>query len=371
MKRLFLISFFAVVSLNWAFAQLTATQQLNKAEDDYEAGILIGIPEQITGRMAEFSNAERVRAKKLLTLVYIFSDEEEKAEKALVDLLKEEPEYRLDPKVDPAELYFLYSQFRTEPIFKLSFRLGANNSYPTILGEYGTYDINEGALFINGKTKSGAVEKDYANVFDTASLTPDNGSLAVSMWAELMAEKHVGKGIELGGGLQFRTSKYVAEQFNNSSQSIEWTNTRAMLRTPFQIKYTYNYSNRDKKILPYAIAGLSYDYILSANVDVTSTIGIGASDNIDIKNGKEPRQINVHNMSYYFGLGAKYRVNTHFLSVELRYELSPFNYIDGDYRLSNQTSSFEMGYNEPDLKINMLSLSFAYTISVHNPVKKK
>ncbi len=370
MKRIFLFSFFAIFGATWVYAQLTATQQLNKAEDDYEAGILIGIPDQINGRMEEFSKAEKVRAKKLLTLVYIFSDEEKKAEEALVDLLREEPEYQLDPKVDPAELFFLYSQFRTAPIFKVSFRAGANMSNPTILGEYGTYDLDEGALFVNGKTKSGLDSKEYNGLFESGSMSP-TGGIQAGWWTEVMAEKHVGKGVELGGGLQVRNSKYFAEQFSTSSQKVEWTNKQLMFRVPIQVKYTYNYMNRNKSILPYALLGLSYDYLMSATVDASSDIGIGATvTGMDIK-GIDDRQVNVHNMSYYVGLGAKYRVKTHFLNVELRYDMSPFNYINGDNRNNNQTSTFELGYVEPDLRMNVLSLSLGFTYSVHNPVKLK
>lgn len=363
MKKLSAI-FVLLFGLSVAYAQ-NAVQSLNRAEDDYESGILKGIPDRIYAIMGELGKTERIRAKRLLTLIYIFSDEEQKAGDALVDLLIEEPEYQLDSKVDPAELFYLYGQYRTDPILKVGLRAGMNLSHPFLLGEYGTYNFGNGALFVNGRSRSGAKERMYSGLADTSNVFPEQGGLQTGWWAEAMAERHVGRGLELGAGAQIRASRYRGDQFNAIAQSVSWTNKQLMLRMPIQVKYTYNYFDRGKKILPYALAGISYDYLLSAKTDAEGNFGITVTENgLDLK---KKNQVNVHNMSYYLGAGAKYRVKTHFLSLELRYDVSQFNYINGGNRYTNQASVYELGYVEPDLKLNMFSFSIGYTYSVHNP----
>ncbi len=82
------------------------------------------------------SKEEKIRARKLLTKVYIFLDEEAKAEIAMVGLLKADPEHNLDQQLDPKELFFLMDHFRTDPIFRIAIKVGVNSS---IVNSFGTY----------------------------------------------------------------------------------------------------------------------------------------------------------------------------------------------------------------------------------------
>lgn len=365
MKKIFLIVITVLMS-SWGIAQ-TCTQQLNQAEDDYAAGRLLRIPGQIEGCMNSFSKEEKIRAKKLLTLVYIFTDQEAKADVAMIALLKEDPEHRLDPTVDPAELFFLYDQFRTAPIFKLSLKLGGNSSNPKLIGSpYGTEHTQNAPVFINGKTDSGLKSYNYNN---SDTVFSGQGGLGSGLSLELMAEKHFNHGIELGFGVQLRRSSYHVDQYlNNDVYSSSRTNQQTMLRTPLQIKYTYNYENRDKKILPYALIGTSFDYVLSAkypNAVRDGGIGTTLSD-LDLI---AANQVNRYNYSFYGGLGASLRAKTHFVTLEVRYDMSRLNYINSKERYTNQDLTFELATVEPNLSLNFLSVSVGYTYSVHKPIK--
>src|SRR5690606_22162750 len=130
----------------------------------------------------QFSDEERVRALKLLTLVHIFSDQEALAEQSMIRLLRADPEHILDPLVDPAELFFLYQQFRTAPIFRIGVRGGMNATMPLVLAEYGTQNTGSYPVFYNGKTADGSRSFQVEGEEDPRE--PEEGA-ALSMWGEI------------------------------------------------------------------------------------------------------------------------------------------------------------------------------------------
>lgn len=364
MKRflILIVIFGAVYSLK---AQQTCTQRLNQAEDDYEAGRLLRIPEQINSclEIGGFTEEEEIRARKLLTLVYIFTDKEGLAEGALVQLLKADPEHILDPRTDPAELFFLYKQFRVDPIFRLAVRGGLNSSSPQVIREFST---NDNPKFYNGKTTVG--EKEYE--VDGTNYAAISG-MGIGFWGELLIERHLFKGIEAAVGPQFRITKYHVEDPGDNLAIVSiWTNQQVYLRAPLLVRYTFNYQRRDKRILPYLFAGASGDYLLAARYleakrEKGSPYVMPESDG-DLKASE---QVNLFNYSYFGGVGAKVRLATHFLTIEARFDSNRMNYINGENRLSNPAATIDAGIAEDDLSLNAISISIGYTCSIYSPRK--
>ena len=124
-----------------------------------------------------FTVDEKIRAEKLLTKAFIFTDNPSEAEKSLVDLLREDKEHQL-AKNDPSELHHLYSQFKTEPIFRVGIRIGANKSLPTILQTFKTLTIGD-------------------KVYNEKGV---NTGLGIGFNAEALVERHIKNGIEVGFG---------------------------------------------------------------------------------------------------------------------------------------------------------------------------
>lgn len=348
----------------------SCTQRLNDAEDDYEAGRLSSIPAKIERCLEteQFTKEEAVRARKLLTLVYIFTDQEAKAEVALINLLKEDAEHRLNPQVDPAELFFLYNQFRTAPIFRIAFRAGVNSSSPRIIEPYGTYNLRTHSNFYNGKTKDG--DDSYTIAGDSSSGDYNSLSgLGLGFSGEILFETHLGKGVEFGVGPQLRLSQYKTDTYiNQTDLNASLTNQQVNMRLPVLFRYTLNYDNRDKKWLPYVFAGGSFDYLISAKYTEGNRAG-GTAYSISSSDLIASNQVNEYNYSFFGGLGTKMRVGTHFLTLELRYDMTQLNYINGEERYTNDESTFDLAFVEPDLKLNFLSVSLGYTLSIYKPKK--
>lgn len=367
MIRHFLIFVCGLILSIHVLAQ-TCTQKLNQAEDDYEAGRLLGIPNHISDCLesGQFSKEESIRAKKLLTLVYIFSDQESRAETALVSLLREDPEHRLNPQVDPTEIFYLYNQFKTAPIFRVSFRGGVNSSSPQVMQAYGTPNTNLYPNFYNGKTSDG---KSSYQVNDTTEISGISG-LGVGFFGEILIEKYIKNGFELGFGPQIRFSSYNVDSYlNQPDLNTSTTNSQVYLRAPLMGKYTLWYDDRDREWLPYFFAGASLDYLLSAQYTEGSRRG-GTAYTVTSSDLIESGQVNRWNYSFFGGIGTKIRVQTHFITIEARYDNSRMNYINGGNRWNNLESTFDLGYVESDLKLNFFSFSVGYTRSIYKPKKK-
>lgn len=358
-KLLFLIC----LGFGTVYAQ-NCTQKLVQAERDYEAGRLASIPNLIAGCLDDktqgFSKEEKIRAYKLLTLVYIFTDDEPNAELALVNLLKEDPEHLLLESTDPAELFYLYRQFQTDPIFRIGVRFGVNTTFPSVMETFTASGSPNERKFYNGGEGSG-------------ELTDLQGALPIGFWGEVTYERHLGLGFEIIGGLQGRISSYDVDNFftNEGDQfSSVVTNNQLYGRVPIYGRYTYKYPRRTG-LKPYAFLGASVDYLLTANYTNASRDGgaqftLSADDDL-----KQFDQVNDLNVSIFGGIGVKIPAKTHFLTFEVRYDNSLFNYINAENRYANQSVLFDLGHVEDNLTLNVLSVSVGYIRSIYNPKKKQ
>lgn len=363
MRKELLVFFFIVISVV-AYGQ-SCTQRLVQAERDYEAGRLANIPTLIgdcfgKDKGTNFSKEERIRAYRLLTLVYIFIDDEPDAELSLINLLKADPEHLLDESTDPAELFFLYRQFQVGPIFRIGIRGGVNLSLPNVAQTFTTSNSGVANKFYNGDEGDG-------------DITDLSGSqFPIGFWGEVTYEKHLGLGFEIVGGVQARFSRYDVDNFFNDATTFNnnISNNQFYGRLPVYARYTYNYRRRTGP-KPYVFLGGSADYLVSATytnasrrggTPFTLTTGAGSGDDL-----KEFDQVNEWNFSLTGGVGVKLPVKTHFFTLELRYDNSLLNYIKSENRYANQKVAFDLGHVEDNLTLNYLSFSIGYIRSIYHP----
>lgn len=368
MKKL-LLALLAVFAGTLLHAQSSAqcTRALDEAEQAFEQGRLLYILDRSANRRfyecldnGGFSKEEEIRAKKLLVKAYLFSDNEAEAENSLIELLTADKEHQLTPE-DPAELYFLYSKFKTEPVIRLAARLGGNKTFINQLQEFNTFQTGEKRYNERGR----------------------NTGLGLDIWGEVLAERHLGYGVEAAGGIQLRFASYEIEG-DIIDQELSYTarNRSTALRLPILFRYNlwYNALNADggrKKFIPYVYVGGSFDYIVDARYLDTSRTGGTAftiADGEPNSSLTEFNQVSRQNASLFAGIGFKLRIGrakVNFFNFDIRYDNSLFNYINPDNRWDNQDVKFSIGHVEDDLTINTVSISAGYIHSFYIPRKRK
>lgn len=350
--------------LTYAQTSSDCARALEQAEAFFEQGRLLFILERTDGNEVKtfykcleggsFTIDERIRARKLLVKAHLFTDNEEEAEKQLEALLNVDKEHQLTAE-DPAELHFLYSKFKTEPILRVAAKFGFHVPNVKVLQSHNTAQV----------------AKDYKS---------GDVSTPLGLSAEVTVERHIAKGIEVGTGVQLRVLSYGMEgKIVGSELTYDAINQSTMVRFPLLVRYNYNYSaikdDQRVKLVPYVYVGASFDQVLSADYIDTNRQGgtaftLPQGDNILTTNG----QVNRQNISLMAGVGAKYRIGrakVNFITIEARYDNSLFNHIDSDTRFVNQDQLFNIGHVEDDLTINAVSVSIGYTHSFYLPRKRK
>lgn len=344
MKNILIAFFLLVIGISYSNAQ-SCTQRLKDAENEYEAGRLTGIPGLLKTCLDQgsFTKEEEIRARKLLTLVYIFMDEEGKADTALVSLLRKDPEHRVDPAVDPREFISFYNQFQVDPILRISIKLSGNMTSVNVIREFsnhGNEGVGEPKIYSNG-----------------------NG-----IGLEATADKYLRKGFEIAGGTQFRLSNFnvVDEVTGDDALPVEYKVSMVSNRAPAMVRYILWAENKDKKLLPYILAGVSLDYLAKAGTQNTSRSGgIAFTQDVDYLNNHLMKR---WNYSAITGVGAKFRVkNVHFFTVEARYDMGLKSLVDGRNRFNDQSSSFDLASSEYEYSTNIFSINVGYTLSLYNP----
>lgn len=377
MKRYLLICVFAV-SASYIYAQSCA-QKLSQFERNYEEGKLLDIPKGIedllSGKSCALTKEEEIRARALLTKTHIFRDEEAEADKAIRGLLKVDPEHVLDRQSDPRELFFLMDQFRTDPIIRAAIRFSVNAASVNVIEEHGTTSTGTGEgmpddlpKFYNGKNSNGDDSYNldrFDEDFNAVS------GVATGFGIELMGERHIMNGIEVGVGAEYRLSQYNVDSFLEPSIITSVTNRQSFFRVPLLLRYTLWYDNHNHKIKPYVYLGGSPNFLLSATyVNATRNGGTAFSlaENNDLE---EFDMVNTTDFSIFGGLGVKIRIKTHYLTVELRYDNALNNYINARERHANTSSNFDLAFVEDDLSLNVMSISVGWAHSIYSPKKLK
>lgn len=367
MKRLlllsFLVSFFYGAHAQQARRGTDAaqcTQNLTRAEDRYRSGILNDIPNLLGGclRSGSFSKEETIRAYKLLTLVYIFNDNDKLAEENMVNLLKADPEHKYNQLLDPGEFIFLYNKFRTKPIFRIGVRGSFNISSANVISSYSSNTID-------GEVKSYSSQNGFG--------------------LDLSVEKEVYKYFEAvasvgyhGKSFSYAQSEYGLEPVSGTSrgpnpviENQSWLDTNVGIRALFPLD----------KFVPYAYAGAVINYLIST--DETATRGAVSTSGIDLVATGNRNQLNY---SMAAGLGIKLRVGVDFLGFEARYINGLSNLVNVRNRyprpetyggqpnpidINRQDRLFSTGVVDDNFGLNSILLSVQYTKSFYNPKKIK
>ena len=200
-KTILIILFLCTLSF-YGNAQSSCVQKLRDARNAYDAGKLNELPELLLSCIENgFSKEEKVEALRLVTLSYLFNEEQQRAENSFLRLLKIEPEFEVNEDSDPTELIILAENYDTDPKFFYGLKLGSSYSLIQIteynpnyiLASRGTYEppivINAGLFFqypINNDFSANIeVHYNYRNtVLNRTTVRAEGGTSGVQRIAE-------------------------------------------------------------------------------------------------------------------------------------------------------------------------------------------
>lgn len=344
MKLKFWIFLIYTLGLTGAVHAQTAncSQQLSDAQARFDLGNLPGIPEMLTDCINSngFTPEERTRAHKLMTLVYLYQDNQAKAEEWIVKLLRVDKEHQLDPVTDPADIFHLYEKFRSKPIFRVKPYIGGNLSRPASWTPYG--------------------------IEDTSGASFDSYKSSMALFYGLEAEKEFYKGLAVSIGFQSTSRSWFVE---NATVNYTFDETQVSYEVPIGLKYTYY---RSAGLSPFATLGGAVSYLTSDGIAEAQRLSDEGAVTVGSVDMIEEGLRNRLNTFVYAGLGAKYRIKTNFLVLEAKYMLSTTNYSSNDNTFQSSSGLLmDLGYIDDTFTINSWMFSVGWQQSIYKPKKIK
>lgn len=334
----------------------SCSERLRQAQEDFGRGKLWEIAENTLHACIEsgFSKVEKLQAYRLLTMVYLFREDQPHAEEMMLALLSQDPEHRI-LETDPPEFRNLYNRFQTRPIYALRLSLGPNVSLMRAGQIYGL-DNTQGASgpfnpLASRKLKLGW---QFRMGLDFFLPNPHWEFGAELGYTESAYEyQHTQRNLLSGGDNQFSELSFVERQ--------NWGALTALFR------YSV-YQNR--RTGPYFNLGASYQYLFYSEIDNISrrTLDNGAEvaspiSGLAVRNLKALRER--HNLGLVMGAGLNIKLRRHLFFVEARGVAGLTNLVQTENRYSNAGLVYNFGYVDPDLYLNQLMVSLGYSYSFY------
>jgi hypothetical protein len=318
-------------------------QNLKKAQKEYDEGRLSEVPTTLEECLkGGFTRDQQLQGYRLLILTYLFTDEPELAEQYLLKLLKEDPEYSIDPAVDPAEFVALFNSYRTLPTISIGLAGGVNRTGVKETESRSTDDVNAS----KAKYKAG-----FGYQFG------------------FISDIYLSKKLQLNAGLFFSGKKYVLTRdvmFNYSTLTL--SESQSWVELPVSLKYHFRKIGQ-KKFIPFAFAGVSGNLLLSSRSNVTRKSSEGKDIDASGPSVKMTDLRNKLNYSALLGVGARYKIGYGYIFLDVRYNLGMRNVVNEKNRNSNDVLTFYYGHIDSDFTLRNMSVSVCYLKSFYKPKK--
>lgn len=338
MKRILFGFSLSVFCLFHGYAQTSScAQTLRLARSTYEQGRLHEIPTLLDACLSNgFTTQEKVDALKLLTQTYIYLEEPEKADESMLRLLQTDHYFEINEAIDPAEFVALYNTFRTKPIYRIGLKAGAVTAQPNVSSS----DIaNEGT----GK---------YKNRY----------SVIVGVSAEIPFTKK----LTLNPELYFQ-QKSFSNTNTLATAGGDFVLTANQTLTYISLPLAVQYHIVDHKLNPYALGGVSIDYLMNASLGAErKRTGFSPIEKKTFSITSDREKLN---LSLIAGAGIKYRLGGGYGVVEVRYNYGLLNATNKNATYSNQELVFNYQAVDGIFKVSSLSITLGYVHNIFKPKK--
>ncbi|MFH2095725.1 MAG: outer membrane beta-barrel protein [Bacteroidota bacterium] len=341
LKYCIILVFIIALSHGILPAQEDCSITLKQAENLYDAGNIEEIPGMLDMCLRSGLNKdERLRAYRLMILAYLFEDKKELAEDYMLKLLKQEPEYKVNESIEPAEFVYLFNSYRTLPVYSIGLITGINTTSIRVKGLYGVHDV---------------VSSEY-----------DYNSAGFGYQFGVKLNRYIASGLELNLELMLvqNNYEYVDTIFDFAFVSFDERQTRMDL----PISATYEFGKN--KIKPYIKAGATGSYMVSSYSTAVRTYTDNSHKDITGSDINLLEYRNNMNLSGLVGIGAKYKIRKGYFFLEARYNYGLFNQVNQDTRYTNPELIYKYFYIDNDFTLNNIFISVGYMYSIYKPKKK-
>jgi len=322
-----------------AIAQTTScAQTLRLARSTYEQGRLHELPDLLKGCLNNgFTQQEKVEAYKFLTLSYIYLEEPEKADEAMLKLLQTDHYFKINPAVDPAEFVALYKTFRTQPIYRFGGNLGMLAAQPNVTSSTeaidGTSEYKRGYSFLIGL----------------------NGEIPLNeKWTLNPGIYYLSNSFSLTSSVTTSTGDFIT----TANQKMNY----------ISIPVTIQYQVMKNKLNPYVTMGVSTDYLLSATVQAErKRPGFQPIETTTFTVTPQREKLNFSGVA---GIGIKTSIAGGFAIAEVRYRYGFTNVNSKSSTFDNSDLVFNYHYVDSIFKLQATSFTLGYVYNIFNPKKR-
>ncbi len=359
MRKLYAIIVILFLGVRVQAQDASCTQILRSIRSIYTEGRLQEIPttlersECLTRSEGDggFSKEERVEAYKTLTLAYIYLEEPEKADAAMLNLLNTDHFFATDENLDPAEFISLYKKFRTWPLFRVGVRLGVAATLPQVISDYyvtgessgqGTYATSFG-FTIGASFEKDLFRTSKSNFLRRLTLNPQLS--------------YTGRGFKYTSEQIFETDPGDPLGSTDAGTSQSWMDLNVIVQYALRQGHFLN---------PHVGIGGGINYLLSASSKGFQTTSDGVEQAPDFDVAPQFEQLNY---SIIATAGLKLRVGGIYLTGDIQYQYGLMNVINPDERYSNPELAFGHGYVFDDLRQHTVTIQIGVLYAYFKPLK--
>jgi hypothetical protein len=324
----------------------TCAEKLKTAQLLFEKGQVEAVPGYLSGCLRSgFSREESLAAYKLLIQSYLFMEDQQKADSAMLSFLGKNPEYRLSP-TDHSGFVYLYNNFRIRKLIQFSVHLGSNLPFTS------TIKIISAA----GNPGKTGYSTDALNLYGSLE-----AKYALNNRLELNFEAGYSK-------LSFSNREYFLNPDNTAFGITNYSEVQTRIDLPLSLTYDIRSFG---SFTGYCRLGAGPSFILNSSGNASH---VPADFNnpysrtgADIDRSDSRRSFDLLVMA---GAGLKFKIREGFLFGELRSDFGFFN-----QSVKNGKSAVELNeryyYVDDDFRINSLNFNLGYTWIIYKPSKRE
>ena len=351
MKKTFLLILFSVTQIAIVYGQETdvCVQNIELAQQRFDEGRIQDIQDLLDDCIKRdgFDKAQKSQALRLMTLSYIFLEDEKNAEASMLLLLETNHEFQVNPAIDPTEFINLHDRYRTKPLFNIGFRYIANFAQPIVT------DLNSSLNLVNN-TPIYSIQFGFVG-------------FGVNFEYEFYENLILYPELHFKTMAISRTEKQVGNISGNNYITIENFEDQQWLSLPVSVKYNLNFENIPKFKL-YGNLGGSLDYLMGSTKPADGATLQTPNDPVVGETINNPEDKNRLNFGIIAGAGVTYKIGEGFVSLEARYLYSLTKLTKSESILNPIDPQQLTTLVQDDIyRMNHIAISLGYTLNLYMP----